>query len=74
MAAQHEILSVLPSNLPDHAVLTKSQTCAITNLSEDTLARLHRNGDGPERVQLSPRRVGYTVGGIRAWIAARSSK
>jgi predicted DNA-binding transcriptional regulator AlpA len=72
MPDQHEILSV-PANLPDHAVLTKAQTCALTNLSEDTLARLHRNGDGPERVQLSPRRVGYTVAAVRGWLQKRSS-
>jgi predicted DNA-binding transcriptional regulator AlpA len=66
--------TVSPVNLlPDHAVLTKSQTSAITNLSEDTLDRLHRRGEGPERVQLSPRRVGYTFGAVRNWLQKRSS-
>ena len=59
-------------DLPDHAVLSKSQVCSITSLSEDTLARLHRRGEGPERLQLSPRRVGYTVGAVRAWLQKRS--
>jgi predicted DNA-binding transcriptional regulator AlpA len=61
---------VLPV-LPDYAVLTKAQACAITNLSADSLDRLHRINGGPERVQLSPRRVGYTVGAIRKWLLKR---
>lgn len=65
---------IFPASLPDHAVLTKSQTCALTNLSEDTLSRLHQRGDGPARVQLSPRRVGYTVGALRTWLQKRSSE
>lgn len=73
MRNQHAEI-IFPTNLPDHAVLTKSQTCALTNLSEDTLSRLHHRGDGPERVQLSARRVGYTVGAVRIWLQQRSSQ
>jgi predicted DNA-binding transcriptional regulator AlpA len=58
---------------PDFAVLTKQQTAVVTNTSTDTLDRLHESGNGPERVQLSPRRVGYTVGAIRKWLAKRTS-
>jgi predicted DNA-binding transcriptional regulator AlpA len=67
-------LTALIGNLPDQAVLSKTQTCALTNLSEDTLNRLHRRGEGPVRVQLSPRRVGYTVGAVRSWLEKRSSE
>jgi predicted DNA-binding transcriptional regulator AlpA len=63
----------LVGNLPDQAVLSKTQTCALTNLSADTLDRLHRQGEGPERVQLSPRRVGYTVAAVRTWLKKRSA-
>jgi predicted DNA-binding transcriptional regulator AlpA len=66
-------LTALIGNLPDQAVLSKTQTCALTNLSGDTLDRLHRRGEGPPRVQLSPRRIGYTVGGLRNWLQKRSS-
>lgn len=59
--------------LPDIAVLPAKQTCAVTNLSIDTLNRLHHRGEGPPRVQLSKKRVGYTVGGIRAWLKDKSS-
>ena len=58
-----EGLAALPA-LPDYAVLTKAQTCAVTNLSADTLDRLHRQKKGPPRVQLSERRVGYPAGGL----------
>jgi predicted DNA-binding transcriptional regulator AlpA len=66
-------LTALIGNLPDQAVLSKAQTCALTNLSEDTLLRLHRSGEGPRRVQLSTRRVGYTVGAVKDWLQKRSS-
>ena len=60
-------------DLPDHKVLSKPQTSEITNLSEDTLDRLHRKGEGPPRIQLSARRVGYTTGAVRAWLRQRST-
>ena len=68
-----DALAALPA-LPDYAVLTKSQTCAVTNLSADTLDRLHRLNQGPPRVQLSPRRVGYPAGALRAWLIRRPSR
>jgi predicted DNA-binding transcriptional regulator AlpA len=64
---------LVPASLPDDAILTRAQTCALTNLSEDTLARLHQRGEGPPRVQLSPRRVGYAIGALRAWLQERST-
>jgi predicted DNA-binding transcriptional regulator AlpA len=67
-------VAVVPANLPDDAILTRTQTCALTNISEDTLSRLHQRGEGPARVQLSRRRVGYTVGAVRSWLQERSSK
>jgi predicted DNA-binding transcriptional regulator AlpA len=60
-------------DLPDHVVLTKPQVRAITTLSDDTLDRLHQCGEGPERIQLSPRRVGYRAGSLRTWMQNRSS-
>jgi predicted DNA-binding transcriptional regulator AlpA len=67
-----DALAALP-RLPDYAILTKQQTCAVTNLSADTLDRLHKSNEGPPRVQLSPRRVGYPAGGLRKWLEERSS-
>jgi hypothetical protein len=65
-----ELMAV--GHLPDEAVLTKAQTLALMNLSEDTLKRLHRRGEGPVRIQLSPLRVGYSVGAVKAWLKDRS--
>jgi predicted DNA-binding transcriptional regulator AlpA len=71
MTSNADVL-LIPADLPDHAVLSKPQVCSLIGLSEDTLHRLHRNGDGPERIQLSARRVGYSVGAIRSWLQKRS--
>ena len=57
--------------LPDWAVLSDTQTSQVLSLSHDTLRRLDEAGDAPGRVQLSPRRHGRTVGGIREWLAER---
>jgi predicted DNA-binding transcriptional regulator AlpA len=73
MSSQRAEATLIPVDLPDHAVLSKPQVCSIINLSEDTLARLHQKGEGPERLQLSPRRVGYTVGAVRNWLQGRAS-
>jgi predicted DNA-binding transcriptional regulator AlpA len=73
MSVKPEELTLI-GNLPDQAILSKAHASALMNLSGDTLDRLHRRGEGPERIQLSPRRVGYAVGALRAWMQERSSK
>jgi predicted DNA-binding transcriptional regulator AlpA len=73
MSSQRAEVTLIRADLPDHAVLSKPQVCSIINLSEDTLARLHQKGEGPERLQLSPRRVGYTLGAVRTWLRKRAS-
>jgi predicted DNA-binding transcriptional regulator AlpA len=66
-------LAALPPTLPDFTVLTKAQASAVTQISEDTLDRLHRQNLGPKRVQLSARRIGYQVGELRRWLEERST-
>lgn len=68
-----DALAALPA-LPDYAVLSKAQTCAVTNLSADTLDRLHRLGEGPPRVRLSSRRIGYPAGALRTWLKQRQER
>ena len=51
--------------VPDEALLSKKPTSQLLNVSEDTLDRMHQAGRGPARIQVSPRRVGYTLGSIR---------
>jgi len=65
-------VALIPADLPDLAVLTKCQVCSMISVSADTLARLHQKGEGPERIQLSARRIGYTVGSIRSWLQKRT--
>jgi len=67
-------LTVLIGNLPDQAILSKPQAAALTGLSEDTMLRLHQKGEGPPRVRLSERRVGYQVVAVKKWLEDRSSK
>jgi hypothetical protein len=59
--------------LPDWAVLTDRQTTQLVGFSLDTLGRLDRAGDGPPRVNLSPRRHGRSVGELRRWLERRTS-
>jgi predicted DNA-binding transcriptional regulator AlpA len=60
--------------LPDWAVLTDQQTTQLLGFSLDTLGRLDRAGDGPPRVELSPRRHGRPVGELRKWVHQRLSR
>jgi hypothetical protein len=61
-------------DLPDEAVLSDQQTSLLLNVSQDTLQRLDKAGEGPSPVvKLSPRRKGRTVGTIRRWLQERSS-
>jgi hypothetical protein len=53
-------------------VLTFRQWCEINGLSERTGRRILASDDGPVVTQLSPRRVGITVGNNRAWLASKA--
>lgn len=59
--------------LTDDMVIPKQQAAELMNLSPFTLHRLYRRGEGPKRIQLSTRRVGYRVRDIRAWLEAKAS-
>lgn len=65
--------AALPVDLHDDHVLTEPQALALIGFSADTLHRLHRNGEGPKRVQLSERRHGYTLREVRRWLDKRSA-
>ena len=58
---------------PDWTVLSKAQAAQCIGTSIDTLNRLDERGKGPKRVQLSPRRVGYTIGALREWLQSRTA-
>jgi predicted DNA-binding transcriptional regulator AlpA len=57
---------------PDFKVLTKAEVVGLTGLSRDTLERMVSRGEGPPCVRLSPRRVGFPVAGLRAWLQSRT--
>lgn len=44
-----------------------------TSLSRVTLWRMSKRGEFPQRVQLSPGRVGYNAAEVDSWLAARRS-
>ncbi len=71
-ARSPKIAADLPLHLCDDHVLTEPQVCVLVGFSPDTLHRLHRNGEGPVRTQLSERRHGYRLGEIRRWLDQRS--
>jgi predicted DNA-binding transcriptional regulator AlpA len=54
-------------------VYSLRQVCELLDISFDTLKRLEAAGEAPERVQLSPNRVGCTGRAIAAWQDARRS-
>jgi predicted DNA-binding transcriptional regulator AlpA len=62
------------SNLPDRVVVTEAQLSEITSLCPTTLYRMRKRGEGPPRVQLSARRVGYRMSEIRKWLNAQEGR
>jgi len=52
-------------------VLTRPEVIALLGISKMTFDRIEAKGDGPPKVQLSPRRIGYRVSAVRAWLAGR---
>jgi predicted DNA-binding transcriptional regulator AlpA len=61
------------TDLPPREVWDVRQAAAFLGMSDRTLQRLDETGEGPPRVQLSTRRVGYLRGDIDAWLKQRRS-
>jgi hypothetical protein len=57
--------------LDDQRVMTIDQWCQVNGFSWWTGQRLLRSGQGPKILQLSPRRIGITVGANREWQRSR---
>jgi hypothetical protein len=57
--------------LSEDQVLTFLEWCRLNRISERGGRRILAEGDGPTVVQLSPRRIGVTVGANRRWQASR---
>jgi hypothetical protein len=63
-----------PFALLDSRVLTFPEWCAVNGFSLRTGRRLIQRGDGPIVTQLSPQRIGVTIGADKAWKAARARR
>jgi hypothetical protein len=59
------------TSLADDQVLSFVEWCRLNRISERTGRRILASPDGPQTVQLSPRRVGIRVADNRAWQHAR---
>ncbi|GAA09526.1 hypothetical protein ATPR_2530 [Acetobacter tropicalis NBRC 101654] len=55
-------------------VLSEAKAAALVNLAPRTLQAKRLDGTGPAFVQLTRRRIGYSLEALRAWVAAQSVK
>ena len=63
-----------PPDTPDlNVVLTHPETARMLRLSTRSLDRLVETGEGPPRINLTGRRVGYWRRDVLAWLQARTS-
>ncbi|NHO54931.1 hypothetical protein GOB87_13415 [Acetobacter estunensis] len=53
-------------------VLSESAAADVIALAPRTLQKMRLRGDGPPYVQLTGRKVGYSVQALQQWVAARS--
>jgi predicted DNA-binding transcriptional regulator AlpA len=63
--------SIDASRLPDYAVVSREHAAALLSVSVDTLKRLARRGEGPRRIRIGPKLIGYRLADLRAWIEQR---
>lgn len=54
-------------------ILNKDEAAAQASISVRTLDRLEEEGEGPPRVRLGKRRIGYWETDLIAWLRARTS-
>ncbi|WP_082786199.1 helix-turn-helix transcriptional regulator [Acetobacter tropicalis] len=53
-------------------VIPEKQAAEMLGISRRTLQNLRIDGAGPPFVQITSRRVGYSLSALQEWIAARS--
>ena len=54
-------------------LVTKRDVARMAGIGLSTLDRIRDRGEGPPEIQLSPRRVGFRLAIVEAWLAARQS-
>ena len=52
-------------------VVAEREVASLLGVSPDTLRRQVAKGEGPRRLKLSARRVGYRMSDIEAWLRSR---
>lgn len=58
---------------PNLLIVTEAEAARMLRLSVRTLQRLRVEGGGPRYVQLTTRRIGYSVSAVEAWIERREA-
>jgi predicted DNA-binding transcriptional regulator AlpA len=53
-------------------VLSRPEVIALLGVSKMTLDRIEARGDGPRKVRLSARRIGYRLRDIEKWLDGRA--
>jgi predicted DNA-binding transcriptional regulator AlpA len=64
--------NVTSGHIPDDMILTDLELSRLGFGHRVTLTRKRKSGDGPPFIKLSPHRVGYRMGDVRAWLASRT--
>lgn len=52
-------------------IIGVKQAALIAGISHRTLARMAGRGEGPPRIRLSPKRIGYRLSAVETWVASR---
>jgi predicted DNA-binding transcriptional regulator AlpA len=55
----------------EDTILTTIQAAAMIGCHRGTLENLRRLGEGPPRIRITDRRIGYRLGDLRKWLQAR---
>lgn len=55
-------------------LITREELAALLRVSIPTIDRMCRIGQGPARMRLSSRRVGYRVTDVNSWLAEQAGK
>ena len=59
---------------PDDMIVTDADLERLGYGHRVTLTRKRKTGGGPPFINISPHRIGYRMGDVRAWVAARTVK
>jgi predicted DNA-binding transcriptional regulator AlpA len=55
----------------DDTILSTLQASEMMGCHRATLEKLHRLGQGPPRIRITDRRIGYRLGDLRQWLQSR---